>query len=145
MKKQAITRLLSITLFLGLSFGLISCLGQADNPEKEEKIQELTMKVDAAELQLLQLLTSPNGIDKEAVQDTLKSMRETNQAILDLKETGGSWWDIGKGALGGVFGRTLLHAARAALIAFFPATAGGGIASVFGLMLGGSGTGGKKD
>ncbi len=145
MKKHTITRLLSITLFLALSIGLVSCLGAESDPQKEGKVKELTLKVQAAEIQLVDLLTNPNGVDKKAVQDTLQSMRETNQALLDLKESGGSWWDIGKGALGGVFGRTLLHAAKAALVAFFPATAGGGIASLFGFLLGGSGPTRKEE
>ena len=145
MKKQSITRLLSIILFLGLSFGLMSCLEQSDDPEKEVKVKELTEKTDAAQLKLGKLLTSPDGIDQKAVQETLQSIAETSKALSDLKDSGGSWYDIGKGALGGVFGRTLLHAVRAALIAFFPASGGGMIAGVLGLALGGSGTGRKKD
>lgn len=144
MKKQAITKLLSIILFLGLSFGLVSCLETKQDPEKELKSKELTAKTDALHLKLGKLMADPNGINPKAVEETLKSIRDTTQALSDLKSNGGSWYDIGKGALVGVFGRTLLHTLRTALIAFFPVSGGGGIAGLIGMALGGSGTGSDK-
>lgn len=144
MKKIAVTRILSIILFLAVSFSLVSCFEDDQNKEKEGKVKELTQKTDAAQLKLGKLLTNPEGIDQKAVEDTLKTINETSKALADLKDSGGSWYDIGKGALGGVFGRTLLHAVRAALVAFLPTSGGGVIASLLGLALGGSGTGDKK-
>lgn len=148
MKKQAITRLVSILLIMSLSIGLVSCYGETVDTEKEIKTKEFTVKIDALESKLKKLLTDPNASDPEKVQETLKTILETNQALqdakqalVDLKASGGSWYDIGKGALGGIFGRTLLHAVRTALIAFFPGSAGGGLAMMLTMILGGSGPG----
>ena len=121
-----------------MGFGCISCLGGENTPEKQEKVKVLEMKVDAAYAELGKVITEKEATP-EAIQTATKAVREANDALDAVKDSGGSWWDIGKGALGGVFGRTILHAARMAIVAYFPGTIGTAVAGILGMSLGGSG------
>ena len=136
--KKPLKHLIGVLFFITLSFGTISCMQNGENADIQAKAAELTKELDSLQLILGKLLSDPNGIDKEAVSATMKEIVDTREAYEDLKNSGASWYDIGKGALGGVLGRTVVHGLRAAIMAYFPGPIGAGIAGLLGMALGGS-------
>ena len=88
--------------------------------------------------------TNPDGIDKKGFEETTQKIREVSESLSDLKDSGGSWFDIGKGAVGGIFGRTLLHGLRGLLVAYLPGGLGSVAIAGLGLFLGGSSGKDKK-
>ncbi len=141
MKKFIISTLLICSLF-----AVVGCGSSENKAEIEAKTKELTVKMDAFQLQIGKILTDPKGIDQKALKDTLALAADTRAAISDLSDSGANWYDITQGALGGLLGRSALHGVRALIMAYLPGPVGTGIVTLLGMVLGGSshGTEDKK-
>lgn len=144
-KKQALKRVFSIILMITLSFGAMSCYGEKASEETIEKKKVFTKTIDDSQLELGKALTNPNGIDEAAVEAILKRIKDARTAYDDLKDGGASWLDIGKGAMGGIMGRTLVHGVRSVISLYLPGPIGMGLTWGLSLLLGGSGTGRKEE
>ncbi len=140
MKRLILTILLSVVLFSG-----IGCAESKASEEVQEKAKVLALKLDSLQLQLGKIITDPKGIDKLAFEETSKQIREVQESYNELKASGASWFDIGRGAVGGVLGRTALHGLRALLMLYLPAGLGGIAIRGLSLILGGSGSATDKD
>lgn len=144
-KQKALLRLLSVTLFISLSMGMVSCMKSNSSAETKEKTKQFTVRIDDAQLELGKALSNPNGIDQKAVDSALAKIQAARLAYDELKDSGASWYDIGQGALGGIMGRTAVHALRAAVMAYFTGPLGVIVSSGLGMLLGGSGTARKEE
>jgi hypothetical protein len=136
---------ISILLLIAMSFMTIGCMESKADAETQAKSKEVTQSIDALQMQLGKILSNPDGIDQKAYADTMVKIADARQALVELKASGASWFTIGKGALGGVLGRTALHGVRALIIAFIPGSIGVGITSLLSLVLGGSAASAKKE